>query len=288
MTGEPPRGVGLALESSNPSAIGRTPGPGVAIGRDGRVDHVEPLRAVGRHEDDLLPCVERAWQAVPGAPTGAAGTSRLTELALVAVSIGPGGYTSLRIACATAQMLALAAGEARGPGAPPPRCVGVPTAAVVAASLRRPRVGGVGGAPSTAGLAVALAGKQDAAFVTFFAAGWAEGEAVPAGELLDGPGLQAAAARWGPGAVLAADRHVPGPVVEAARRAGWGVAEPMFDPAACLRLGWAMATVGGAAGAGPEVLVPLYGREPEAVTLWRARRGGLGGMDGVGGNRPAP
>jgi hypothetical protein len=46
---------------------------------------------------------------------------------------------------------------------------------------------------------------------------------------------------------------------------GGGIVEPVFDPAACLELAARLPDIE------PALLLPLYPREPEAVTLWRRR-----------------
>jgi NhaP-type Na+/H+ or K+/H+ antiporter len=54
---------------------------------------------------------------------------------------------------------------------------------------------------------------------------------------------------------------------EAASTARMAIVEPVFDAAACLRVGATLAPID------PVELVPIYPREPDAVTLWRARKG---------------
>lgn len=224
--------ITLAIEASNPNV----PNPAIAVGEAGRVLAVEPLRVVARHEDDLVAAVARAMARAGKGPR---------EIGLVAVSIGPGGYTSLRMACAAGQMIALVA------GCP---CAPVPTALVGLLS-----VGGQGGALGRR-VGVALAGKHDAAFVTVY-----EGEGDPAPT----PGrLVAASEIAGLGLdLLVGGEHTPAALVEAARGAGVRML-PLVLQAESL-----LAAAGMVPPVEPARCVPLYGREPEAVSKWRALHG---------------
>jgi tRNA A37 threonylcarbamoyladenosine modification protein TsaB len=234
----------LAIEVSNPGS-GEAPGtggPGVALGRLlGRgVQELgaEPVRISGRggHDDDLMPAIDRLFRRVGV-------TARGGTLDRVAVSVGPGGYTSVRVACAVGKMIAEAAGA---------RCVAVPTASVVLEALpAEVRSGHV---------AVALAGKNDSAWVQVFLAA----QEVEIGRLMTGADIEpmfAAGVR-----LLVADRFLPAPMRVAAERAGLTLRAPVFDAAACLRAGAGRPTCD------PLELVPVYPREPDAVTLWRARK----------------
>jgi tRNA threonylcarbamoyladenosine biosynthesis protein TsaB len=215
----------LAIETSNPASGGE---PGVAVGLTtpdaAQALGLEHLGRGDRHDDLLMPAVERLLARLGHAPR---------DLTRVAVSIGPGGYTALRIATAAASMIAMATGAS---------LVGVPSAHV--AARRAPR-----GRP----FAVALASKNDSTVLTPF-----DAEGRPAGppRLLTAANLDGAI----PGTLIA-DRHLPEPIRAAALAAGCRIIEPNFDPTACLELAWSAA---------PAVsIMPLYGREPEAVTRWR-------------------
>jgi tRNA threonylcarbamoyl adenosine modification protein YeaZ len=234
MTPPPPKpdDAVLAIEVSNPAL---PPGGSVAIARWGglRAGEVlahEQVAPSTRERDDLLCAIDRVARRAGVRPAG---------IRVVAVSIGPGGYTSLRVAVAAGKMIAAGSGGV---------CVGVPTASVIAA---RARAQGVDGP-----LAVALASKNDAVFLTLF----------------DGPVHLRPGAMAGPEAVdparphtLIADDHLPAPWRARALGAGWSIRPPLADAGALLAL------VADAPRIEPEALVPLYGREPEAVTLWRSR-----------------
>jgi hypothetical protein len=64
---------------------------------------------------------------------------------------------------------------------------------------------------------------------------------------------------------LIADRFLPQSIRSALAAAGARVLEPVFDAAACARVGVGLPSIA------PSDLVPIYPREPDAVTLWRAR-----------------
>lgn len=248
------RGLILAIEISNPSA-GR--GGGVALADDaaGWVE-VEPLREAqhrgrgaaragqGGNDDDLMPAIDRLF-----ARRGA----RPREVGTVVVSVGPGGYTGLRIACAAGKMIAEVAGA---------RCVAAPTAVVVAQRVSDE-------AWSRGGVAVALASKggdAGSAWVQRVERGSAgarggggAGHVMHAEDLagLDEHGVR----------TLVGDRFLPESFRARAAGMGWTVIEPTFDPAACIEA----RRVFGLPEIDPVELVPLYPREPDAVMLWKAK-----------------
>ncbi|MBX3358201.1 MAG: hypothetical protein KF745_07215 [Phycisphaeraceae bacterium] len=247
MTG--PGDIVLAIEASNPSV-----GSGVAVGRRGEAGAVEVLgvevvRSESREEDDLMPAVDRVCR---GAGVGA------REIRLVAVSVGPGGYTAVRVATAAGKMIA------EGVGA---RCVAVPTAMVaalgagaewnpdrgVAVMLASKGPGGTGGEAS-AWVAV-LKGTME---------GWID--ASVNGRIVNAAG---AGALGGEAGLVIADRFLSEPLRAAIAGVGLRVVEPRLDAEVCLRV----ACAGVLPEIDPVALVPLYPREPDAVTLWRAKKG---------------
>jgi len=227
----------LAIEASNPSATRDGGAEGEMAVALGRVDGVgaevlgaEPIRDTGRHDDDLVPAIARLFER-----TG----RRAAEVELVAVSIGPGGYTGLRIAVTVGKMIAEVAG-AEG--------MGVPTALVVAQRVE------ANGAP----FAVALNSKRDSAYVTIFDAKGAPQRAA----LMTSADFGAVET-----SILVADAYLPDGFVRACEARSIAVVPPTFDVRALLECA-ADAPV-----AKPAELAPLYGREPDAVTQWRARHG---------------
>lgn len=151
---------------------------------------VEWLRPTGRHDDDLMPAVERLF-------TGLGLSARAVDR--VAVSIGPGGYTGLRVAVTTAGVIAEISGA---------EVVGVPTAAAL---IRRAHVPGP--------CAVCLAVKGRSVWVHRFPANSASVERV---EALRGSGLGG----------LVADRFLPDDIREALKAAGVVIEAPTYDPVA--------------------------------------------------------
>ena len=227
--------VTLAIESSNPSSRTEAGGePGVALGmvsaESCNVLGVEPLGRGERHDDLLMPAIDRLFRNLGRTPR---------DIHRVSVSVGPGGYTGLRIATSAANLIALETG-----------CpvVAVPSAAVVALAM-------AGRGP----LVVCLASKAEAAWVTRFDA---DGAMVGGGSLMSAADLNLL-----PSETLVGDRFLPESFRDAATSTGCDTAQPVFSPESCLALSARFSPVqaGNAA--------PLYGREAEAVTRWRDLRG---------------
>lgn len=265
--------ITLAIETSNPSVsapLGRDggsapkglspqawlEGPGVAVGelvdvtddnplgvrvlataRLSEAPAREPGPVKARNEDRLMVAVDEAMKAAGLAPR---------HLKRIAVSVGPGGYTSVRLAVTTAKCIAEVTGA---------QCVGVPTT-LVAAVVRAAR-----GAKGAFG--VALASKGSDAFVQAFDN---LGNSLGDGALLDAPGLEALRQRHAIEALLC-DQFLPEAMRAHALAAGLSLEALVLDPVGCL------AASRGLTGVDPVSLVPLYPREPEAVTKWRTMHG---------------
>lgn len=227
--------VRLAIETSNPSAQEPgLPAPGVAIGTLdsntlGVIDS-EPVDTRPGADDDLLPAIARVF---------ARHNLSSRDLDSIAISIGPGGYTALRIAAATVKMLAMSTGAA---------CIPVPSALVAHAAL----------ADRSRRVAVALSSKDQTAFITVFdPAGPAHAECPP-GRLMAAADLANL-----PADVLLADRFLPDAMKAAALSRGLSLAPLILEPRACLAASVGMRPIT------PDDLCPIYPREPEAVTKWR-------------------
>ncbi|VAX36097.1 hypothetical protein MNBD_PLANCTO03-2039, partial [hydrothermal vent metagenome] len=240
----------LAIEVSNPSAAHEGSGPGVTVGRVGS-DHievlgVEMLRSKRRHDDDLMPAIERLWSQLASA--GLIGDKR--EIDRVAVSVGPGGFTGLRVAVVAGKMIAEVTGAL---------CVGVPSACVVA---RR------AGSDLPTPFGVALASKKESSVVMVFDGPTQvvrlsePGGAHEYGHVIEADTLEALGVRG-----LIADRFLPESMRTRCSELGIRIDEPVFDPVACLEASAAFKEVA------PIELVPMYGREPEAVRKWRELHG---------------
>ena len=224
----------LAIETSNPSSSAHQDearAPGIAALRlDDGQRRARVFRSAERHDDQLMPAVAELAGELGLRPSG---------LTRVCVSIGPGGFTGLRIAITSAKLLASVNGA---------ECVGVPSAEVVAAR-----------AEADAPFGVALASKRDTAHLTTFEA---SGTGGTERGVLRAEDLAALSIR-----TLVADRFLPETFRAECDRLSVAIREPEFDPMACLERGLNAPPVE------PSALLPLYGREPEAVTRWRELHG---------------
>jgi tRNA threonylcarbamoyladenosine biosynthesis protein TsaB len=199
-------------------------------------------------DEELMPAIAKLFEEAQMPPEA---------LGCVGVSIGPGGFTGLRIAVATAKMLAMTLGA---------RIVAVPSAlAAVEGSARFPGED----AQPLAGegpVLVALAAKRNTFWGTLLRRSndiWTIAEP---GRLIESEGVPLEGVK----AVLG-DRYLPKGVRARCDAAGVLVLEPVFDARACLEVTRRKAA--SAEFADPRELVPLYARPPEAVSLWRQRGG---------------
>lgn len=222
----------LAIELSQ-----RTGGVAV-VAPDGRAHSIE-VAGGRRDRDDLAPAIAEAL---------AAARLSATALETVAVDVGPGGFTGLRISIAMAQSIAEVVGA---------QVVAVPGALVAAAST--PELATIQGE-----ILVLSAAKGGTAWGTTLVRpgpgdGWRiEGTA----GILEVPPSRSLVA-------VVADEHL-GDAFRASIPSSVPVHEPRFDAASLARV---------ALEAGPDLqvhvdparLVPIYPREPEAVRVWRER-----------------
>lgn len=186
--------------------------------------------------DHLMSAIDALCREAGVAPGG---------IAAVAVSVGPGGFTGLRVSCATAKAIAEATGCA---------LVAVPSALVAARECVR------AGALADGGCTVALASKAADAWCTPVSI--RSGMPVPGtASLLGGGGP----ALRGP---LVADAHVPAAL---AARFPDGTVPARWSASACLEVAERLLAAGERTD--PLALAPIYPRPPEAVTLWEARHG---------------
>lgn len=209
-------------------------GGGVAVrGASGDIQTAMLTSASGV-DDRLITEIDQLFRNANLAPA---------DLTLVGISIGPGGFTGLRVAVSTAKMLALTTG-----------CLIVPVASarVAAASrVHRQRV------------AVVLASRRGTAWLTRVGAN-VEIEGTPG--LVDISSFEQAID--GCEAVIA-DAHLPDDMAHIAAAHSLPCEDPRFDPAKCLEL--AEAGLSRGEQVDPHCLEPLYPRIPEAVRLFDAR-----------------
>lgn len=173
-----------------------------------------------------------------------------SDLRCVAVATGPGGFTGLRVSIAVAQALALAHG--------------IPVVPVPSASLFSASDEARGGRGPWL---VALAAKGATAWATVVERptdASAQGAVV---DLESFAALCEGVARRG-GALLA-DEHLDSQLAECANRLGLSRRTPKVDGSAFAVISEEIRASRG--GVRPAALLPIYAREPEAVTNWRLR-----------------
>jgi len=229
--------------------------------------HVEMLRSADRHDDDLLPAIDRLFGRLGLTPRdlGAAGSA-------VAVSIGPGGFTGLRIGVSTAKMFAEVLGV---------KVIAVPSALVAAEAERqrsevRDQPGNLRFSDASV-ILVALACKGETCWCTRLQRGADQDNHEQGWRIIDdpatgsSPGIADANSMNLAGVdALLGDEHLPQAIRARCEREGIPVIEPVFDPRACLIIAQRMVREG--LTVDPLLLAPLYPRQPEAVTLWEKRK----------------
>ena len=228
----PRRPYNLAIETSSRDAS-------IAVGRDDQLLEHMALPQRHRHNVELMPAIDSLFRRHGGTPS---------ELGALYLSIGPGSFTGLRIAVATAKALAYALAV---------QVVAVPTLEVVAAN-----------APQRPHLAVCLSAKRQhqrmytGIYHQMHDGRWRLGSDP---ELLTPHQLCDRAPR--PLAVLGA--HLPD--------FEWPDEIEPLDPSLAAprsEVVWRLGRERAAHDdyADPWTLVPLYARRPEAEEVWERRR----------------
>jgi len=219
-----PRPISIALENAGREGA-------IALGIDHQLVESRDLPRKKRHNVELMPTLAAMFDDHGLQP------AELNELYL---SLGPGSFTGLRIAIATAKMLSLTVTGLR--------LVGVPTMEVLAHQH----------AEAAEHIAVCMNIKRGTMYTGVFRGGRCivePGLRTPEELLAASPRPLAVVSEVDPGIVPGDGVTVLPP--EAAKP----------DAAATWRVGRAMAEAGKFTSA--DALLPLYIREPEAVTLWR-------------------
>lgn len=220
--------VHLAIESSQRCG-------GVAVRDAAGTVQTIALESASGVDDQLMPAIKQLFAEADAQPQ---------DLSLIGVSIGPGGFTGLRVAVSTARTLAMTTGC---------RVVAVPSAIVAA----------MGYSETEGDVAVLLAGRRDSAWLT--RVGSDHG-------IVGEPGLvceESVASAIAGCVVVLGDEHVPTPLQEAVAAARFELTPPQWEPLACLQA--AERAADGGQYAAPNTLEPLYPRPPEAVRLFKAR-----------------
>ncbi len=215
----------LAIETSQGSG-------GLAVCDASGNVHVAMLTSRSGVDDQLMPELDRLTREANCHPS---------DLGLVGVSIGPGGFTGLRIAVSTAKMLAETT-----------QCtlVAVPSAMVCA------HAAGLGAGQ----IGVALASKRDTTWLSII-----DNHTITWAGLVDAATAEAKLASC---KVLLADEHLPGPITELTSALSITIERPFFPPEATLAQSQAMDRDGEHELS--TTLRPLYPRVPEAVTRFEA------------------
>jgi len=228
------RSITLGIEMSNPGA--HAPGEeaphAVALwDAGGRCLGSAPLPESTRGSDAVLDAISKLAGSCSIQPC---------DIDRVLVSVGPGGYTALRISTTSAKVLADTLGA---------DLVAVPTARVVSVSLdasARPAL-------------IALASKKDRCHASVLTSdGVLRSVGIIEADALRSYGLKS----------IVADRHLPGSFREAASAIGVGVLSLRLDARDLVRAAEGIDPID------PLRCEPIYAREPDAVTQWRARASG--------------
>lgn len=234
-TPDPTNTPTLVIEASNPGAgTEGSPASFVALGTPGGellgATWLSPTRAGGEALHPAIAALCDQHLVVP------------SQLCRIAISVGPGGYTGLRVAVAAAVMLAEAVDA---------ELVELATPELVAASAE--------GSEVAHPLGIALASKHDACHLSCQHADLSIEDLgmVRADDLAEAQ-LH----------TLLADRHLPESIRARAQELGVTLLPIRFDPAAACRLAARATPIE------PGDCRVRYAREPDAVTQWRARHGG--------------
>ena len=198
-----------------------------------------------RGEDYLLPSIDILFARAKLSPS---------DLGTVAVSVGPGGFTGLRIATSTAK------GLSEGTGC---RLVAVPSAMVAAEST-------VSIDDQIMPVVVLAATKSTTCWLSrldHLEGRWVESDRSGL-HVVDPPDENVL--ELCSGATVLADRFLPDELAEKLSDAH-RILEPRWTAAACARIGHHFSQDGRFVD--PLQMAPIYPREPEAVSLWKARKG---------------
>ena len=165
-----------------------------------------------------------------------------SDIGSIAVSVGPGGYTALRIACTTAKVLAQSLDC---------ELFAIPTSKIAAQAIEADQCPAL----------IALASKNDRAYCAIVEKdGSIEDIGMSDASVLDQFASDQVVLRS-----FVADSHAPSSFVEKATELGISVLPIVLDARSCLN------AMDGVEACNPMELKPLYAREPDAVTQWRAR-----------------
>jgi len=224
------REIVLAIELSNPSASSSAHGAALFSCVETACELIgsKPVPDGIRSSDAIMVLIESLCKEHAIEPG---------DVSKIIVSVGPGGYTALRIATTTAKVLAHTIG-----------CllVAVPTAYVAAVAIEsscRPAL-------------IALASKNNLAHCSVVQA---DGQIEAVG-IMDSTKIEALNIRS-----IFADGHLPKPFAQCAQQLGIEIHPIVLDARHCFEASRGFSPVE------PMDLQPIYAREPDAITQWRER-----------------
>lgn len=220
-----PQPIILAIETSQRKG-------GVALrDAEGQI-HVEFVASDLRHDDDLLPAIDRLYSRINIKPA---------STAAVGVSIGPGGFTGLRIAITTAKMMAEVTNC---------KLLAIESSLVACQALNQ-----------QGPIIVTLAAKGESCWATRIIYKDDHWQNSQQGRLVDAGSINLKDAK-----VLLGDKHLPPEIRSLCQQVGVAIIEPWFDPAVCVSIAHQLFCSGQLVDSLD--IKPLYPREPEAVTIW--------------------
>lgn len=253
-----------AMHNTESSRLAACSGPLVLLDLSQRVSHV-----VLATDDRVLPCAfeslsdasrEVLWDVVRTSMRDAA--LKPHDIRGIAVATGPGGFTGLRVAIAFAK----AAGYALQIPV-----VGIPSALIFAAS-DRVRVEGRGEGRGCGPWLVALASKAGTAWCAMIHEQSDRSLAMADASVVDSGGFRARATEvHAAGGVLLTDDHLDTTLAEVAGQVGLARRAIATDATAFIALVRERILSGTVENL--YEIEPIYAREPEAVTKWRALHG---------------
>lgn len=221
----------LGIECSNPSSGASDAVALALLGGDAPVRvGSSPMLGSGRGSDALVETIDQLTREHGVRPS---------QIRRVCVSLGPGGYTALRVSVTAAKSIAYALGC---------ELVGVPTHEALAPTLD------AGGLPCM----TLLASKGSSAHACVHK----QGSSPQILGVVEAPVLRSHAPR-----TLVCDSHAPEAFLGLAAELGIEVRPVRFDPFACVIAAEPIKPCD------PMGLGVVYAREPDAVTQWNLRHG---------------
>ena len=220
----------IAIELSNPNASADAHAVGLFLVGADKSELVDslPVPSTVRSADALMMLIETLCTKHKIAPG---------DIDRIVVSVGPGGYTALRISSTTAKVLAHTIGCA---------LVAVPSAVVASEAVK----------PEHRPALIALASKNNQSHCSILAA---DGSLKAVG-VIDASKIESLQVR-----TIIADAHLPELFIDKAKELGIEIVPIELDARNVLEAAKGIKPID------PIELAPIYAREPDAITQWRAR-----------------